>query len=97
MANLIIRPVITEKMTAAGEELNRYGFIVNPKANKVEIKKAIKEMYGVEVESVNTMNYIGKKTVRYTKRNFTAGRKSSFKKAIVTLKKGDSIDFFANI
>jgi large subunit ribosomal protein L23 len=97
MEKVILKPIITEKMTAISEKLNRYGFLVDKRSNKLEVKTAVEKMYGVTVTDVNTMNYIGKKTVRYTKRNFISGRKDAYKKAIVTLKKGDSIDFFANI
>jgi large subunit ribosomal protein L23 len=95
---IIIKPVITEKQTVITEKMpNRYGFRVSPKANKVEIKKAIEDMYGVTVVNVNTANYMGKRKSRYTKSGIISGRQTSFKKAIVTLKKGDTIDFFSNI
>jgi large subunit ribosomal protein L23 len=95
---IIIKPVITEKQTAITEKMsNRYGFRVSPEANKLEIKKAIENMYSVTVEDVNTMNYSGKQKSRYTKSGIIHGRQASFKKAIVTLKKGDTIDFFSNI
>ena len=76
---------------------NRYGFRVAPNANKVEIKKAVEELYGVSVVSVNTMNYDGKRKSRYTKAGVINGKTSAYKKAIITLKEGDSIDFFSNI
>ena len=95
--SVIIKPVITEKMTAIGESLNRYAFIVDKKANKLQIKKAVEDFYEVKVESVNTMNYQGKTKTRYTKAGYIAGRKNSVKKAIVTLAKGESIDFYSNI
>ena len=95
---IIIKPIITEKQTAITEKFpNRYGFRVSPDANKLEIKKAVEEMYGVTVESVNTMNYAGKKKSRYTKSGIINGKTSAFKKAIVTLKEGETIDFFSNI
>ncbi|HOW32739.1 MAG TPA: 50S ribosomal protein L23 [Bacteroidales bacterium] len=94
---IIIKPIITEKMTAQGEKLSRYGFIVNKSANKLQIKKAVKELYGVEVEEVNTMNYEGKYKSRYTKSGLLAGRANSYKKAIITLAKGETIDFYSNI
>jgi len=93
----IIKPIITEKMTAAGEKLNRYGFVVNPDANKIDIKKAIEKMYGVSVEEVNTQNYIGKIKSRNTTRGVAIGRVNKTKKAIVTLKKGETIDFYSSI
>ena len=95
---IIIKPIVTEKQTAITEKFpNRYGFRVSPDANKLEIKKAVEVMYGVNVESVNTMNYAGKKKSRYTKSGIINGKTSSFKKAIVTLKEGETIDFFSNI
>ncbi|MBN1338558.1 MAG: 50S ribosomal protein L23 [Bacteroidales bacterium] len=97
--NIIIKPVVTEKMTEIGEKLNTYGFIVNKNANKIQIKKAIQDLYGVEVIDVNTMNYTGKNKQRYTKsiRGMVTGRTSSFKKAIITLAKDEKIDFYSNI
>lgn len=97
MEQVIIKPIITEKMTAVSEKLNRYGFVVNSRANKLQVKSAIESLYGVTVTDINTMNYIGKKKVRYTKKGFSSGRTNSFKKAMVTLKEGDTIDFFSNI
>jgi large subunit ribosomal protein L23 len=95
--NILIRPVVTEKMTQMGEKLNRYGFIVEKKANRLQVKTAVEETYGVTVESVNTMRYGGKRKVRYTRAGVQAGKTNSFKKAIVTLKDGEKIDFFSNI
>jgi len=95
---IIIKPIITEKMTAVTEKFpNRYGFRVNVNANKVEIKAAIKELYGVEAVSVNTMNYLGKSKSRYTKAGFITGKENAYKKAIVTLAEGEIIDFYSNI
>ena len=94
---IIFKPILTEKMTILGEKLNRYGFIVDNKANKIEIKKAIEELYGVTVADVNTMRYAGKRKSRYTKAGLLVGKTNSFKKAIVTLKSGDKIDFYSNI
>lgn len=95
--NILIRPIVTEKMERLSEKLNQYGFIVDKRANKLEIKKAIKELYGVTVDSINTIRYSGKLKSRYTKSGFLSGRTNSFKKAIVTLKKGEKIDFYSNI
>ena len=95
--NILIKPVITEKMTAEAENLNRFGFVVDKSANKVEIKKAVEETYDVTVESVRTMVCIGKKRTRGTKSGFISGRTKTFKKAIVTLSEGDTIDFYSNI
>ena len=97
MNNIIIKPVITEKMTDLGEKLNRYGFIVDNKANKLQIKEAIEGFYGVDVVSVNTMNYSGKEKSRFTKGGVISGRTNSYKKAIVTLADGETIDFYSNI
>lgn len=94
---IIIRPVLTEKMTALTDKQNKVAFIVAGKANKIEIKKAVEKMYGVNVLAVNTMRYQGKLKFRYTRAGVISGRTNSFKKAIVTLEKGDSIDFFSNI
>ncbi|MBO5026184.1 MAG: 50S ribosomal protein L23 [Bacteroidaceae bacterium] len=94
----IIKPLITEKMTAITEKQNnKFGFIVNPKANKIEIKKEIEAKYNVNVVSVNTMNYAGKTKSRYTKAGVIKGRTNAFKKAIVTLREGETIDFYSNI
>jgi large subunit ribosomal protein L23 len=95
---IIIKPIITEKQTAITEKMaNRVGFRVSPDANKLEIKAAIEEMYGVKVVKINTANYDGKRKSRYTKSGVVSGREAAFKKAIVTLKEGDAIDFFKNI
>ena len=75
----------------------KYGFIVRPEANKLEIKKEIETRYNVTVLDVNTMVYAGKRQSRYTRKGLVRGQKNSFKKAIVTLKEGDVIDFYSNI
>ena len=95
--NVIVKPVITEKMTAQGEKFNRYGFVVAKAANKVEIKSAVEKLYGVTVESVNTQNYIGKIKTRNTTKGIAIGRVNQHKKAVVTLKAGESIGFYAGI
>jgi large subunit ribosomal protein L23 len=95
---IIIKPVVTEKQTTITEKMpNRVGFRVSPNANKLEIKAAIEEMYDVKVVKINTMNYDGKRKSRYTKSGTVTGKEAAFKKAIVTLKEGDVIDFFKNI
>lgn len=95
---ILIKPILTEKQTAISEKFpNRYGFRVAPGANKVEIKNAVEELYGVTVKSVNTINYSGKLKRRYTKAGVIKGKTPAFKKAIITLKEGESIDFFSNI
>lgn len=95
--NILIKPIVTEKMTALGERYNRYGFVVDKKASKLQIKKAVEGLYNVSVDTVNTMIYGGKKKSRYTKSGVIAGKTNSYKKAIVTLVEGDSIDFYSNI
>ena len=94
---IIKKPVITEKMTAISEKLNKFAFIVDKNTNKYQIKDAVEKLYGVKVVAVNTMNYDGKKKSRYTKSGVVTGRTVAFKKAVVTLKEGDTIDFFSNI
>ena len=95
--NILIRPIVTEKMERLSDKLSQYGFIVEKSANKLEIKKAIEELYGVTVDSINTIRYAGKLKSRYTKSGFLSGRTNSIKKAIVTLKEGEKIDFYSNI
>ena len=94
---IIIKPIVTEKMTIQGEKLNRYGFIVDREAGKLEIKAAVEQMYNVTVAEVNTMNYHGKRKSRYTKAGMLKGRTNHYKKAIVTVAGEDKIDFYANI
>jgi large subunit ribosomal protein L23 len=94
---ILIKPIITEKMTAQGEKLNRYGFVVAKDANKLEIKAAVETMYGVKVDSVNTQQYVGKVKSRNTTRGLAIGRVNRNKKAFVTLKQGEVIDFYASI
>lgn len=93
----IIKPLVTEKMTKMTEKLNRYGFVVRPEANKFQIKDEVEALYGVKVVAVNTMRYAGKSKARYTKSGLLRGRTNAFKKAVVTLKEGDTIDFYSNI
>ena len=95
--NILIKPVITEKMTDESEKYNRFGFIVDRGANKLEIKDAVEKMYSVSVEKVRTMVYPGKAKSRNTKGGVISGRSNSFKKAIVDLAEGESIDFYGNI
>ncbi|NLY25793.1 MAG: 50S ribosomal protein L23 [Bacteroidales bacterium] len=96
--SVIVKPIFTEKQTALTDKFeNRFGFIVAPSANKVAIKNAVEALYNVHVESVNTMKYDGKVKSRYSKSGVIFGRTSAYKKAIVTLKKGETIDLFSNI
>lgn len=94
---ILIKPIITEKMTSLAEKLNRYGFVVDRNANKVQIRQAVEKMYGVKVESVNTQQYVGKVKTRNTTRGIAVGRVNRSKRAFVTLKNGEAIDFYANI
>nr|WP_319571482.1 50S ribosomal protein L23 [uncultured Draconibacterium sp.] len=94
---ILVKPLVTEKMTDQSERFNRYGFVVARNASKPEIKKAVEDLYNVSVESVNTMVYGGKVKSRYTKGGIITGKTAAYKKAIVTLVEGDSIDFYSNI
>jgi large subunit ribosomal protein L23 len=97
MTEILKRPVVTEKMTEIGEKLNCYGFIVANKANKIQIRNAVEEVYGVSVKKVRTMTCVGKYGLNRTAFGITKGRKGSYKKAIVTLEEGDTIDFYSNV
>ncbi len=94
---VLVRPLITEKSENLSEALTQYSFVVNRKANKIEIRQAVEAMYNVTVEAVNTAIMPGKSKVRNTKSGIQRGRKSSYKKAIVTLSEGEEIDFFGDI
>ncbi len=95
---VIIKPILTEKMTAEGDKKHgRYGFVVDRAADKMQIKDAVEKAYGVKVTDVNTMIHMGKAKRRYTKAGLLTGRANHAKKAIVTLKEGDKIDFYSNI
>ena len=95
--SIIIKPIITEKITKEGEVFNRFGFVVDKKANKVQIKKAVEAAYGIPVVSVNTMNYRADRTTKYTKSGLISGKTNSYKKAVVQVKEGETIDFYNNI
>ena len=98
MDNIIIKPILTEKMADLGERLNRYAFEVNTSANKIQIKNAVESAYGVNVKAVNTMKHGGgKRKMKYTNRGVSFQRTKLIKKAIVTLEEGDTIDFYENI
>lgn len=98
MAQIIIKPLVTEKQTKMTEKNNnRYGFVVRPDADKLQIKKEVENLYKVTVLAVNTARYAGKRSSRYTKAGLIRGQKPAYKKAYVTLKDGDSIDFYSNI
>jgi large subunit ribosomal protein L23 len=95
--DILIKPIVTEKMTGQTEDLKCYGFVVDKRANKHQIKKAVQDMYGVSVVSVNTMNYGSKAKSRFTKTGLVRGKTNAIKKAIVFLVEGDVIDFYSNI
>lgn len=95
--DILIRPVVTEKSTKSGEKMGKYAFKVARDANKLEIKKAVETAYSVQVQAVNTHVNVGKKKTRQTKGGVSSGIKSPFKKAYVTLKKGDTIDFYGSV
>ena len=94
--NVILKPIVTEKMSAQTDSLNRYAFVVSRSANKIDIKKSIEKLYEVKVKSVRTMNYYGKTKSRSTQGGVIKGKKNSFKKAIVELVDGNNIDFYSN-
>ncbi|MEC7814046.1 MAG: 50S ribosomal protein L23 [Bacteroidota bacterium] len=98
MNDIILKPILTEKMADLGERLNRYAFEVNSKSNKIEIKNAIENAYGVNVKAVNTMKQGGgKRKMKYTNKGVSFQRNKLIKKAIVTLEDGDTIDLYENI
>ncbi len=94
---VLIKPIITEKMTNDSELYNRYGFVVDPRANKLQIKDAVEETYGVSVKKVRTMNYGPTRRTRYTKTGVQQGKTNAYKKAIVDVEDGDIIDFYSNL
>ncbi len=94
---ILVKPIISEKSELLSENLNQYSFVVNKSANKVEIRKAVEEMYGVAVSSVNTINMPSKAKNRNTKSGLLRGRKSAYKKAMITLAEGENIDFFGEL
>ncbi len=98
MKDIIIKPLITEKMTTISEKFNnRYGFVVKKNATKMQVKQAVEELYDIEIIDINTMIYAGKRKMRGTKRGYIEGKTKAFKKAIVTLKEGQIIDFYNNL
>jgi large subunit ribosomal protein L23 len=94
---ILKKPLLTEKVAQLTEKLNRYTFKVDHRANKLQIKQAIEKMYGVNITAVNTMKYVGKLKSRNTKAGAVTGRAATYKKAIITLKDGETIDFYSNI
>ncbi|MFQ3269647.1 MAG: large subunit ribosomal protein L23 [Flavobacteriales bacterium] len=94
---MIMKPIVTEKVTKESEVSNRFGFVVDKKANKVQIKKAVEAAYSVTVVSVNTMNVRPDRTTKYTKSGLISGKTNAYKKAMVQVKEGETIDFYNNI
>ncbi|MBQ1611704.1 MAG: 50S ribosomal protein L23 [Muribaculaceae bacterium] len=95
--NISIIPIVSEKANAISEGTNRFSFKVSPNANKDQIKSLVEKLYDVKVVGVSTMNYEGKKKMRYTKRGIQRGKVAAFKKAIVTVAEGQTIDFYSNL
>jgi large subunit ribosomal protein L23 len=97
LSEVLIKPILTEKANNQQEKLRRYAFKVARKANKLEIKKAVEEFYGVTIIDVNTLVIPGKNKTRYTKKGFVKGQKPAYKKALVTVAEGETIDLYTNI
>jgi len=95
--NILIKPIITEKATSQSELLNRYAFVVNKRANKLEIRTAVEKAYGVAIKSVKTMNYPVKRNTKFTKSGMVKAMSGAYKKAIVQVAEGENIDFYSNI
>ena len=93
----LIKSIVSEKANKQSEKMNRYTFIVDRKANKLEIKKAVEQFYGVQVENVNTLVMPSKLKAKYTKAGFIVGRKPAKKKALVTVAEGESIDLYGTV
>jgi len=96
MASILLRPIITEKMTELGDK-RQYAFEVPSAVNKIEIGKAVEKKFNVTVTSIRTVVVKGKTKSQMTKRGRFEGRTKTWKKAIVTLKQGDKIDYFGNV
>ena len=92
--NILIKPIITEKATKFAEDKNVFTFYVDPRANKIEIKKEVEAAYGVSVENVRTINIRPDRKVRFTKTGVQTGKTNAYKKAIVQVAEGDTIDFY---
>jgi len=95
--SIIVKPIVTEKVTKQSEVLNQFGFVVDKKANKVQIKKAVEAAYGITVVNVNTMNVRPDRTTKFTKSGMISGKTTAYKKAIVQVQEGETIDFYNNI
>jgi large subunit ribosomal protein L23 len=97
LSEVLVKPILTEKANSQQDKLRRYAFRVNRKANKLEIKKAVEEFYGVTVVDVNTSVVPGKNKTRFTKAGYVSGRKPAYKKAMITVAVGEAIDLYAAI
>ncbi|WP_431214733.1 50S ribosomal protein L23 [Puia sp. P3] len=97
LSEVLVKPILTEKANSQQDKLRRYAFRVNRKANKLEIKKAVEEFYGVNVIDVNTSVVPGKNKTRFTKAGYVQGRKPAYKKALITVAEGETIDLYAAI
>ena len=97
LSEVLIKPILSEKANTQQEKLRRYAFRVAKKANKLEIKKAVENFYGVTVVDVNTVVAPAKSKTRYTKAGFISGQKPAYKKAFVTVAEGETIDLYSNI
>jgi large subunit ribosomal protein L23 len=95
--SIIIKPIITEKITKQSEISNRFGFVVDRRANKIQIKNAIEAAYGVSIVAINTMNVRPDRSTKYTKSGLISGKTAAYKKAIVQVQEGETIDFYNNI
>ena len=97
LSDVLIKPILSEKANKQSEKMNRYSFVVDRKANKLEIKKAVELFYGVQVEEVNTMVMPSTLKARFTKSGFLVGRKPAKKKAVVTVAQGETIELYSGI
>ena len=97
LSDVLIKPILSEKANKQSEKMNRYSFVVDKKANKLEIKKAVEEFYGIQVKEVNTLVMPSKAKSRNTKAGIVSGRKPAKKKAIVTIVEGETIDLYGNV
>jgi large subunit ribosomal protein L23 len=95
--SILIKPIITEKATADSELNNKYAFVVDNKANKIEIKDAVESAYGVSVTKVRTINVRPDRKTRYTKTGVVTGKTSAIKKALVQVAEGETIDLYSNL
>lgn len=97
LTDVLIKPLLSEKANKMSEKMNRYSFWVDKKANKLEIKQAVEQFYGVQVKEVNTSVMPSKLKSRYTKSGFIVGRKPARKKAVVTVAEGETLDLYGTL